>query len=926
MPENDSKKTALHNNLLTGRTKKTDAPDKNASERIAELERATERLQNELKERAQAEKAQRAALTQLQLITDAGVARCTSDQRYLWVSRAYASALGREPHEIIGRPIIDVIGAEMYETMRPYMEQVLEGSSVEYEARVADSPEPGRWIRAIYQPTRDATGGVDGWVAFVFDISERKLGEEMLRSSEVRFRSLFETSQDAILLVNQETGQILGANPAACRLYGYSREEFLTLKNIDVSAELEKTERAVRESIATVPLRLHRKKDGTTFPVEISGSYFVEDNLRLHTAFIRDITRRERMEDALRESETKLRAIFDNSRDAIVVAKDGIHVLVNPAYVSLFGYESADEIVGTPLIDLIAPESRGLVMDRIRKHVEGERVPSVYELTALKKDGTRFLMEATVSYYTVKGDQFVLPIVRDITKKRRAEEEIRLLKHSIDVHYDSAYWLDRENRFIYVNEAACKTHAYTREELIGKTITVINQSATPEKMREVWAKLRKGGYLLSESVHRRKDASEFPAEILNTYVKFGGQELICAFTRDLTEKKRLEEQLRQAQKMEAVGTLAGGIAHDFNNMLAIILGNAELALDDLEGESPSWNIKQIVKASKRARDLTKQILTFSRKTDRGRKPLRLQPLLKETYQLLRSTLPTTIRMKLDILTESDAILADPSQIQQLIVNLATNAAYAMQKKGGLLTVSLEKVILTEHEQIPELPPGSYAKLSVRDTGIGMTEKVRSRAFEPFFTTKGPDKGTGMGLAVVYGIVKNHDGEITVESAPGKGSVFHVFLPVADAEVLVTEEETGKVPGGKERILLVDDEPDVLQMTAEMLKGLGYIVTTAPGGQTAWEIFKESPDKFDLVVTDQVMPDLTGMGLAEKVLKASKVPVVLFTGYSETVSPEQARVAGIADFLMKPVSKREAANTIRRVLDSKRRAKPFGKPL
>jgi PAS domain S-box-containing protein len=261
-------------------------------------------------------------------------------------------------------------------------------------------------------------------VAHVFaNALTRKRAEQALRWSEQRFRDLFETSKDSILLVDQETGAIIGANPAACRLYGYTPEEFITLRNTDVSAEPEKTESAVLQSVQDVPLRLHRKKDGTVFPVEISGGYFAEGNLRLHTAFIRDITERKRMEDALRESETKLRAIFDNSRDAIVVAKDKIHVLVNPAYVSLFGYESADEIIGTPLIDLIAPESRGLVIERIRKHAADEPVPPVYELTALKKDGTRFLMEATVSYYTVKGDQYILPIVRDITERRRAEQE-----------------------------------------------------------------------------------------------------------------------------------------------------------------------------------------------------------------------------------------------------------------------------------------------------------------------------------------------------------------------------------------------------------------------------------------------------------------------------------------------------------------------
>ena len=246
-----------------------------------------------------------------------------------------------------------------------------------------------------------------------------------------------------------------------------------------------------------------------------------------------------------------------------------------------------------------------------------------------------------------------------------------------------------------------------------------------------------------------------------------------------------------------------------------------------------------MKASKRARDLTKQILTFSRKTGRGRNPVKLGLLLKETNEMLRGTLPTTIRMKLDLRAKHETVLADSSQIQQILVNLATNAAYAMREKGGLLTVSLDNVGL-QAGQPPELPPGRYVKLSVQDTGTGMPEKVRSRVFEPFFTTKGPDEGTGMGLAVVYGIVKSHEGEITVESTPGKGTLFHVFLPLAEDGAAIESEEGGSIPGGKERALLVDDEPGVLQVTAQMLEGLGYEVTTAPGGADAWKSSKSVP--------------------------------------------------------------------------------------
>lgn len=385
------------------------------------------------------------------------------------------------------------------------------------------------------------------------------------------------------------------------------------------------------------------------------------------------------------------------------------------------------------------------------------------------------------------------------------------------------------------------------------------------------------------------------------------------------ERAKVEEHLQQAQKLEAIGTLAGGIAHDFNNMLAVVMGNAELALDEINGnEAPRRNIEQIVKASKRARDLVKQILTFSRKTERRRKPLKLAPLLKETYGLLRGSLPTTITINLDIQTKSDTVITDPSEVQQILMNLATNALHAIGEKSGTLTIGLSNVTLAEDGPLPdrEMSAGSYVKLMVRDTGKGMTDKTRSRIFEPFFTTKPSGQGTGMGLAVVYGIVKSHRGAITVESEPGKGSTFVVFLPRAVEQAKEEAKEGGRALHGNERILLVDDEPFVLEMTSQMLNNLGYHVTTAQTGIEALNIFLAEPSRFDCVITDQTMPEMTGIDLSKKVLETrSDLPVILFTGYSEAVSAEQAKAAGIREFVMKPISKREIANTVRRVLDA-----------
>ena len=386
------------------------------------------------------------------------------------------------------------------------------------------------------------------------------------------------------------------------------------------------------------------------------------------------------------------------------------------------------------------------------------------------------------------------------------------------------------------------------------------------------------------------------------------------------ERSRLEEQLRQAQKMEAIGTLAGGIAHDFNNMLAIIMGNAELTMDDLENSpEPRRNVEQIVKASKRASDLVKQILAFSRKTAAGKNTLMLTPLIKETCKLLRSTVPTTIKMELDFHARNDTILGDPAQIQQVLMNLATNAVYEMRERGGTLMIALSDLAFLRQDTMPDadMKPGRYVKLSVKDTGDGMTEEVQKRVFEPFFTTKGAGLGTGMGLAVVYGIVKNHGGAVTLVSNPGEGAVFTIFLPFFDAVIEEEPETISEVPHGSERILLVDDEPQVVATVSQTLRRLGYKVVGNTNSRKALNTFINHPERFDLVITDQAMPELTGVDLARNMLEVRKdLPIVLITGYSEAVSPEKAKSAGISGFVMKPLVKRELAETVRRTLDSR----------
>jgi nitrogen-specific signal transduction histidine kinase/CheY-like chemotaxis protein len=393
--------------------------------------------------------------------------------------------------------------------------------------------------------------------------------------------------------------------------------------------------------------------------------------------------------------------------------------------------------------------------------------------------------------------------------------------------------------------------------------------------------------------------------------------------RDVTHLVRLEKQLRQAQKMEAIGTLAGGIAHDFNNILTIIIGYAEILLDTCSEDDPMrTDLQEVLSAGYRGRSLVEQILTFSRQTEQEQKPLQIGSVIKETLKLLRASIPKTVEIREDVAPEAGMVLADPTQIHQVLMNLCTNAAHAMREKGGELEVRLVDVNLdaeTVAARYPNLTPGPYLRLTVQDTGHGMEREVMERIFDPFFTTKGPGEGTGLGLAMVYGIVRAHRGEITVYSEPGKGTTFNVFFPKIENQTSAETISPRPPSEGQERILFVDDEKVVVQMGRKMLERLGYQVTTSTDGSDALETFRSQPEQFDLVITDQTMPNMTGAELAQELMRIRPdIPVILCSGFSELIDQEKAKAMGIQEFIMKPLLMHEIAETIRNILDTQQK--------
>lgn len=636
------------------------------------------------------------------------------------------------------------------------------------------------------------------------EVLERKQAVEALRESEERYRSLFKNNHSAMLLVDPENANIVDANPAAICYYGWGYEELTTKKITEINIHTKEQvfqgmEKAKSEQRRQFIFR-HRLSSGDIRDVEVYSGPIKLHGQKLLYSIIHDITDRIRAEEALRESESKFRNLFDLSPQAVA-------------------------------------------------------------LTEVKS-----------------------------------------------------------GRLIDINNKFCELTKYSKEEILGLSTTELgfyNDADRSKFLKELQKSKEVNGL---EMKFKAKDNSILHAQMFARIIQISGVSFILTIFHDMTEQKLLEAQLQQAQKMEAIGRLAGGIAHDFNNILGIIIGNTELAFDDVpKWNSAYFNLEEIKTASLRAKDIVRNLLSFSRKTDRELKPIEIVPVIKNALKFLRPTIPTTIDIRQNILAAKEIILADQTQINQLLMNLCINAYHAMEQTGGVIEITMESIILDKEsvKRYRELNEGYYFKLTVNDTGPGLAPEIINQIFDPYFTTKDVGKGSGIGLALVHSIVKNHNGVISVASEVGKGTTFTVLFPLAEGIPEIETHKTEELPFGGETILFVDDENSIANMNRKMLERLGYKVEATTSPIEALDLFRSKPDQFDLVITDLTMPEMTGDKLVKEILKIQpEMPIIICTGFKDKMDSNKAREIGAAGYLEKPHEKRSLARMVRKVLDRK----------
>jgi len=756
----------------------------------------------------------------------------------------------------------------------------------------------------------------------------RKDGER----AAARLASIVAASEDAIIGLDLDS-RITSWNGGAERLYGYDASEAIGRtvamlwprdRQDDCGRTLERVragDRVPSSETTTVG------KDGSVLAVSVHLSPILGAAGRPVGASMiaRDISERWRAAEAVRLSREYLKTVVDNEPECLkIITPDGIILEMNPAGLEMLDAASTDQVVGRHMTDFIHGDDHGELATAQSLAMRGERARVRYRIITLT--GRTRSVESIVTSLPRNGSgQVLLSLTRDVTEQQLAAESLRRSEERYRTLFDGnpqPLWVfDAESlSFLAVNDAACRRYGYSRTEFLGMTLRDIRPAEELDRLRELLAVTGDQARAPVVVRHQSKDGRIILAEVTSHPIQFDGRRAEFVVAVDVTERSRLEEQLRQSQKMEALGRLAGGVAHDFNNLLGVITGYSQMALRDVGQGAPAVRrLEEVVKAASRAADLTHQLLAFSRKQVLEAKVLDLNASVAEATKMLRRLIGENIELVPLAAERLGRVKADPGQVLQIIMNLSLNARDAMSR-GGRLTIETANAEIGARPRpiYPEAKPGRYVLLAVSDTGEGMDAATRSRIFEPFFTTKEAGKGTGLGLATVYGIVRQSGGHIEVYSEPGRGSTFKVYLPRVDG---VPETTVASKPqtslGGTETILLVEDDPALRAMTRELLEDVGYRVIAADAGDAAVDRASTSSEPIDLVLTDVVMPRMTGPELAKKIgERLHGVRVLFMSGYTEGAILESSDLPQDSAFLSKPFTRDGLLAKVRELLDAR----------
>ncbi len=750
-----------------------------------------------------------------------------------------------------------------------------------------------------------------------------------------RFKTIFDSANDAILLYDPETDRIIHSNPALGDLFGYPFEDIhqLNLKPLFSGKppyslkELQALNAAALKGVPQVFEWWTADRAGKRFWIEISlKRAMVLDRPHL-LFFIRDISGRKKTEERL----YRLIHIVDQVGEGVVTTSlDGVVTYVNLSWAQMHGY-LPQALIGkhysifhteAQYRDEVLPFNKKVLRTGYHKGEVGH----------MRSNGSLFPTHMTVTLQRDESGHAIgyIAIAMDLSEQKRVEEALReseiRFRHLFSLSPQPISLTDLDGRIIDVNEKFCELLQCPRHDVISK-YTIDLGFPVEERQRFIEELTEKGEVSGFEVRVKNATGASIDLQMFARLIRIKGDFLTLTVFHDVTVQRMLEAQLMQAQKMEAIGTLAGGIAHDFNNILSAILGYIELTRISVDPDSRvAQYIEEVFKAVNRAIDLVRQILSISRQSEQERKPIRVENVIRDVVKLLRATLPASILIKEQINENIGLTRGDPGQIHQVLMNLGTNAGQAMKGKGGTLTIRLDRETIGSDAATDAIPlgPGAYLKLTVSDTGCGIAPKDRKRIFDPYYTTKEKGMGTGLGLAVAQGIVQKHGGIITFSSEVGVGTDFHVYLPMilpAPKKEFHEKLKTNQIlPHGKESILLVDDEKPSIDTGREMLEYLGYRVQTCMTGMEALTLFKETPDGFDLIISDMTMPGMSGDQLSESLIRIRPdIPIILCTGFNPQIDEASAREIGIKAFIFKPLTLQKLALLVRKVLDEQGRA-------